>query len=524
MISQTEEWRAIASEAAGVPHIGTLLDDGARCEALRTEACGVILDASRQRATKETLEMLVKLAEKAKIEEKREAMFAGRKINETEGRAVYHVALRATEGPMCVEGVDVLPGIRGTLKQIENFSAKVRSGEWRAGITSILAIGIGGSYLGPEFLYEALKCYSGITKKLELKFLANVDPVDFHRQTECLDQTKTLVVIVSKSFTTAETMLNANVVKTWLLEKISEAELSKHVVAVSTQLELTKKFGIDQVFEFGDYVGGRFSVHSPVGMLPLALAYGYEACAEFLAGAREMDDHFKSAPLAANLPVLLGLWGVYNSSFLGYAAKAILPYSQACVRFAAHVQQLDCESNGKSVAIDGTPLDFETGEIVFGEPGTNGQHSFYQLLHQGRVVPCEFIAFAKPQKDASAGGALTLHDELMCNFFAQPDALAKGHTDANTHKHFSGNRPSLSLLILDQASPKALGKLLALYEHRVAVQGFVWGINSFDQWGVQLGKVLAKQVATAIKSPAGPSAAQFNPSTNALLRAYLANK
>jgi len=493
---------------------------------MRFEAEGMVLDCSRQRGTVETQSMLIDLAKKAEIETKRDAMFAGKKLNETEGRAVYHVALRAPLGhaPMLVDGEDQLPLIHKTLDRIEKFSKAVRSGEWKGAtgksLTTILAIGIGGSYLGPEFLYEALKAYGGISQKLDLRFLANVDPVDFKRQTADLDTESTLAIVVSKSFTTAETMLNANAVKAWLLANPNITDISKHFVAVSTQLDLTEKFGIQatNVFPFGDYVGGRFSVHSPVGALPIALAYGFDAVAQFLDGAHKMDLHFKNAPLEQNLPVLLGLWGLYNSTFLGYNAKAILPYSQALVRFAAHIQQLDCESNGKSVAMDGTPLDYQAGEIVFGEPGTNGQHSFYQLLHQGRTVPCEFIGFSKPQFDINS-----MHDELMCNFFAQPDALACGQHDPNSHKFFPGNRPSLSLLILDQASPFTLGKLLSLYEHRVEVQGFVWGINSFDQWGVQLGKVLAKQVAKAIKGDAAAKAA-FNPATSALLDTYLANK
>ena len=289
---------------------------------------------------------------------------------------------------------------------------------------------------------------------------------------------------------------------------------------MSTQLDKTAAFGIapENVFEFGDYVGGRFSVHSPVGVLPLALQYGMAPLRQFLAGAREMDEHFASAPLERNLPVLLGLLGLYNSTFLGYECKAVLPYAQALLRFAAHVQQLDMESNGKSVAIDGTPLPFATGEIVFGEPGTNGQHSFYQLMHQGRVVPAEFIGFCESQAPVKLEGrALSNHDELMCNFFAQPDALACGAENADPHKAFGGDRPSLSLL-LKRVDARSMGRLLALYEHRVAVQGFVWGINSFDQWGVQLGKVLAKQIAANLEAK---NADGCNSSTGALLAEYL---
>jgi len=535
LISSTAEYAALAKHAPEVGHLKELLQNAERNKGMLVEAEGIVLDYSRQRMTAETMPMLVKLAEKAGLEGKRDAMFGGVKINATEGRAAYHVALRAQEGTYPVDGgADQLPFIRGVLDKIEVFSEKVRSGSW-VGATgkkmkTILAIGIGGSYLGPEFVYESLKASQPSATKLDLKFLANVDPVDFQRQTEGLDAETTLAVVVSKSFTTAETMANAKVVKAWLAEGVKKSQggvdteiIRKHVVAVSTQKELTSKFGIDpeNVFEFGDYVGGRFSVHSPVGMLPLALAYGMAPCRQFLAGAHAMDQHFKTAPLASNLPVVLGLCGLYNSTFLGYECKALLPYAQSLLRFPAHVQQLDCESNGKSVSLEGEPLDFSAGEVVFGEPGTNGQHSFYQLLHQGRVVPCEFVGFAKSQAaDVTLeGSSVSNHDELMANFFAQPDALALGKDDpANPHKVFSGNRPSLSIL-LPEISPFTMGQLLALYEHRVAVQGFVWGINSFDQEGVQLGKALAKQVLKALAEKSSTSGS-FNSSTVALLDKY----
>lgn len=517
MISTTGEFQALVGNQ--VPHLRELLQDAERNAGMVVEAEGITLDFARQKATLETMRKLFALARAAQVETKRDKMFAGEKINETEGRAVYHVALRGS-GVMPVDGVDQIPMIHGVLDKIDAFSEKVRSGEWVGAtgkkLTSILAIGIGGSYLGPEFLHESLKTYP----HLNLQFLANVDPVDFKRQTSDLDPETTLCIIVSKSFTTAETMANARAVKSWL-ERVPGDVIRKQVVAVSTQKDLTSEFGIDpeNVFEFGDYVGGRFSVHSPVGMLPLALAYGMPVCREFLKGAATMDKHFKETPLETNLPVILGLLGVYNSTFLGYECKALLPYSQALVRFAAHVQQLDCESNGKSVAMDGTSLDFQAGEVVFGEPGTNGQHSFYQLLHQGRVVPAEFIGFCQSQADITLPGApISNHDELMANFFAQPDALALGQQDANPHKCFSGDRPSLSIL-MSEVSPYTMGQLLALYEHRVAVQGFVWGINSFDQWGVQLGKVLAKQVAKVLAKTTEPA---FNSSTNALLDKYMA--
>ncbi|KAJ1461777.1 Phosphoglucose isomerase [Pelagophyceae sp. CCMP2097] len=521
-------------------HLRDLLKDGERNAALCVEAEGIVFDFARQKVTTETVAHLLQLARAADLEAKRDSMFAGDKINLTEDRAVYHVALRAPKGsaPMVVDGVDQVPLVHDVLDRVNDFSARVRSGEWRGAtgkvLKTVVAIGIGGSYLGPEFLFEALKAdpkCAAAAKGRTLKFVANVDPVDFARQTADLDASETLVIVVSKSFTTAETMMNAATIKTWLLANIPDATeadvVRQHVAAVSTKLELTSLFGIDaaNVFGFWDYVGGRFSVHSAVGMLPLALQYGFEPMRQFLAGAHAMDLHFKTAPLEKNLPVLLGLMGLYNSTFLGFECKAILPYAQALLRFAAHVQQLDMESNGKSVKMDGTPLTHAAGEVIFGEPGTNGQHSFYQLMHQGRTVPAEFIGFAKSQAPQHVKGLpISNHDELMSNFFAQPDALACGTADAPGHKAFAGDRPSLSLLFED-VSPFSMGQLLALYEHRVCVQGWVWGINSFDQWGVQLGKVLAGQVSVqlaASRNAGAPVAPTFNSSTAALLEKYLA--
>ncbi|KAH8062576.1 glucose-6-phosphate isomerase [Aureococcus anophagefferens] len=426
-----------------VPPLGKrdALENADRNANLLTEAEGIVLDYAREKVDGDAMAALFALARKANVEAKRDAMFNGDVINETEQRSVYHVALRAPKGssPMLANGEDQVAKVNGVLDRIEDFSDRVRSGAWKGAtgeaLTTVLAIGIGGSYLGPEFLCEALRAEPAAAAAAagrDLKFVANVDPVDFARQVAGLDASKTLVVIVSKSFTTAETIMNAKTVKNWLLANVkgdADAVVRQHVAAVSTQLDLTAQFGIapENVFEFGDYVGGRFSVHSPVGMLPLALQYGMAPMRSFLAGARNMDEHFASAPLESNLPVILGLLGLYNSSFLGYECKAILPYAQALLRFAAHVQQLDMESNGKSVAMDGSKLDFAAGEVIFGEPGTNGQHSFYQLMHQGRVVPAEFIGFAKSQAPVHLDGApLSNHDELMCNFFAQPDALACG--------------------------------------------------------------------------------------------------
>lgn len=407
--------------------------------------------------------------------------------------------------------------------------------------------------MGPEFVFEALRTdpvASVAAKGRTLRFLANVDPVDAARALNGLNPEETLVIIVSKTFTTAETMLNARTVKQWLVDGLAKKGVKeqdvvrKHMVAVSTALSKVEAFGIDpnNAFAFWDWVGGRYSVCSAVGVLPLAIHYGQPVVEQFLAGAHDLDQHFFEAPLRQNLPVLLGLLSLWNSSFLGHPAKAILPYAQALWRFAAHIQQLDMESNGKRVSTDGTVLPFDCGEIVFGEPGTNGQHSFYQLIHQGRVVPAEFIGFAtSPSPIALPGEALPNHDELMSNFFAQPDALAVGKSVADLvsegvpahlipHREFPGNRPSLSLL-LPALNAFTVGQLLALYEHRVAVQGFLWGINSFDQWGVELGKALAGQVRRALvtarqqQREEGQGAAApegFNNSTTWLLQKYLA--
>lgn len=434
-------------------------------------------------------------------------------------------------------------------------------------MTSVVAIGIGGSFLGPEFVYESLRTDAEAgsqAKGRTLRFLANVDPVDVARALSGLEAESTLCIVVSKTFTTAETMLNARTVKDWLCKHVSATNsadiVRQHMVAVSTAIPRAVSFGIaeENIFGFWDWVGGRYSVTSAVGALPLSLQYGFPIVQDFLKGAHDMDKHFFEAPLRANLPVLMGLLGVWNSSFLGHSCRAILPYAQGLVRFAAHVQQLDMESNGKHVSSDGTTLPYECGEIIFGEPGTNGQHSFYQLLHQGRVVPAEFIGFCKsPSPIHLEGEIVSNHDELMSNFFAQPDALAYGKTidelaaegiptHLQPHKEFSGNRPSLSLLF-PKYDAFTCGQLLALYENRVAVQGFIWGINSFDQWGVELGKVLASKVRTQLSTcrqemmlaaqeaakqkedPAAAAAAAapilsgFNASTSALMQSYLAH-
>jgi glucose-6-phosphate isomerase len=477
-------------------------------------------------------------------------MFAGKHINTTEDRAVLHVALRAPRDQKIYDGrTNVVPEVWEVLDKIKAFSDKVRKGEW-LGVTGkplkdVVAIGIGGSFLGPLFVHTALRTDQEAASSAEgrqLRFLANVDPVDVARALNGLRQETTLVVVVSKTFTTAETMLNARTVRTWLTAELGPEAVKQHMVAVSTNLKLVEKFGIDprNAFGFWDWVGGRYSVTSAVGMVPLSLQYGFDTMEKFLQGAWDIDTHFRDAPFEHNIPVQLGLMSIWNVSFLGYPARAILPYTQALSKLAPHIQQVSMESNGKGVALDGTRLPFEAGEVDFGEPGTNGQHSFYQLIHQGRVVPAEFIGIVKSQQSVYLKGeVVSNHDELMCNFFAQADALAKGKSPVELraenvpdhlipHKTFTGNRPSLSIM-LPELNAYTTGQILAMYEHRVAVQGFIWGINSFDQWGVELGKVLASKVRATMntcrtKNRRVQPADGFNYATTRLLNRYLEGK
>jgi glucose-6-phosphate isomerase len=545
-IADTREWKALSQHAEAVRHLHLrdLLEDPRRCQAMRLEQEGLLFDYSRQLATRETMDLLFGLARAAKVPEKVRAMASGARINATENRSVLHLALRAAESDgIVLDGVDVVPEVHDVLRQIRRFSDEVRKGKRRGAtgkkLTSVISIGIGGSYLGPEFVAEALRTEPACARAARgraLRFLANVDPIDVARALEGLDPETTLVVIVSKTFTTAETILNAKTVRQWLVKKLGKAAVARHMVAVSTNLKDVEAFGIDpkNAFGFWDWVGGRYSVCSAVGVLPLSLHYGFEAMEEFLAGARDLDAHFLTAPLEENLPVLLGLLSVWNVSFLDLPVLALLPYCQALLRFPAHIQQVEMESNGKRVLLDGASAPFPTGGMVFGEPGTNGQHSFYQLLHQGRVVPADFIGFCRSQRPSRVRGeTVDNHDELMANFFAQPDALALGKTEQECrsegvpdslvpHKVFPGNRPSNALLF-DALTPFSCGQLLALYEHRTAVQGFVWGLNSFDQWGVELGKVLAKQVRAQLgrSRESGAKVVGFNPSTTAAMQRYL---
>lgn len=501
------------------------------------------------------MELLFDLADKVGLTDKRDNMRAGVKINLTEGRSVLHHALRMPKGYNAPSSLvaEEMKKVHDVRDKLAAFVDKIRNGT-HVGISgkplkNYVCIGIGGSQLGPEFVYEALRADAKANKAAEgrtLRFLANVDPVDFSLCTGDLDPEETLIVVISKTFTTAETMLNARTAKDWLLKGLAakgyattDEIVSKHVAAVSTAIPKCVDFGIDEknIFGFWDWVGGRFSVCSAVGLLPLSLQYSYEVMSDFLDGAHDMDEHFFETPLRENIPVLLGLLGVWNSTFLGYECRALLPYSQALKRFPAHIQQVDMESNGKRVDMDGMPVPFPTGEINFGEPGTNGQHSFYQLLHQGRAVPADFIGFCEAQTPVELHGEpVCNHDELMSNFFAQPDALAYGKTlndlvqegvpeELRQHKVFLGNRPSSSML-MSKLDAFAIGQLLAIFEHRTAVQGFIWGINSFDQWGVELGKALASQVRAQVSASRQTSASVqgFNSSTSALLEAYLSHK
>eukprot|EP00177_Eucheuma_denticulatum_P003478 GFKZ01006290.1.p1 GENE.GFKZ01006290.1~~GFKZ01006290.1.p1 ORF type:complete len:554 (-),score=81.04 GFKZ01006290.1:289-1950(-) len=533
-----------AADASNNLHLRDLLLDPERCNAMTASHAGILLDYSRQRLTLDTLSLLFDLARRTKVPDKIAAMFAGEKINSTEDRAVLHVALRAPrDASILVDGVDVVPQVYAVLDKIKAFSDKVRAGEWLGAtgkpLVDVIAVGIGGSYLGPEFVYEALRMdpkAAAAAKGRRLRFLANVDPVDAFRAREGLDPETTLVLVISKTFTTAETMLNAKTMRSWIIDAMGPDAVAKHMVAVSTNLKGVEDFGIDpeNAFGFWDWVGGRYSVSSAVGVAPLALQYGFEIVTEFLSGAHDLDQHFKNSPLEQNIPAVLGMIGVWNATFLGYSSRALLPYQQALLKLAPHIQQVDMESNGKRVRLDGSSLDIEAGPVNFGEPGTNGQHSFYQLIHQGRVVPCDFVGVIKSQTPIVVEGEpVSNHDELMSNFFAQPDALALGKTadqcraegvpeELVPHKTFPGNRPSSSMLVAE-LNAFSVGQLLAIFEHRTAVEGFVWGINSFDQWGVELGKVLAKGVRAQLKAARteGAAVSGFNPSTTMLLSKYL---
>jgi glucose-6-phosphate isomerase len=540
-------------------HLRELLKDEKRNDQLKIEWDNILFDYSHEKLTKETIDILKTVADDSKLRHKIEAMFAGVKINSTEDRAVLHVALRANEDESyLLDGQNVVKDVHTILGRIDKFTSDIRGGVKKGysgkNLTNVLIIGIGGSYLSIEFVYEALRMHPECltaSKGRNLKFLANVDPIDFARATENIDLESTLVVINSKTFTTAETMLNAKTVRSAILKHYQkqgvnlEAEqgkiLNAHLCAVSTNLPETSKFGIadDSVFGFWDWVGGRYSVWSAIGILPLSLIFGFDLMKQFLKGGNSVDKHFfETKEFDKNIPIMLGFIGFFNGTVQEYPARALLPYCQALCKFAPHIQQVDMESNGKRVSLGGEVLKYETGVVNFGEPGTNGQHSFYQLLHHGRTVPCEFIGFCKSQVPiVIEGEPVSNHDELMSNFFSQPDALAFGKTIEQlkeektpekllNHKEFKGDRPSLQFLF-KELSPYTCGQLLAIYEHRTAVEGFIWNINSFDQWGVELGKALAKNVREffkANKEGANFENTKFNSATQTQLKFYQSNK
>lgn len=504
--------------------------DPDRGRRFRAEACGYYLDYSKNRVTDDTLSLLLELAEQRGVPERVDAMFRGDRINETEGRSVLHVGLRVPRGSrLQVDGQDVAADVHAVLDRMADFSRRVRTGEWlgHSGkrIKNVVNIGIGGSDLGPMMAYEALRAYS--ERALTLRFVSNVDATDFAEATRDLDPAETLFIVCSKTFTTQETLQNAGLARAFCVEGLgSEKAVRSHFVAVSTNAERVEAFGIDRsnMFGFWDWVGGRYSYDSAVG-LSLMLAIGSDAFSEMLAGFHAMDEHFRSAPAASNLPMLMGLLGVWYNNFFGADSHAILPYDQYLSRFSAYLQQLDMESNGKSVALDGERVRHETGPIIWGQPGTNGQHAFYQLMHQGtKLVPADFIGFSQSLNPLSNS-----HDLLMANFFAQSEALAFGKTREEVqaegvppsllpHKVFEGNRPTNTLLG-ERLSPRSLGSLVALYEHKVFVQGVIWGVNSFDQWGVELGKLLAKRIVVEL-DPGADAKLSHDSSTNELISRY----
>jgi glucose-6-phosphate isomerase len=510
-------------------------EDRERGERLAVEAAGIYLDYSKNRITDETLKLLLQLAEESGLREHIEAMFRGDKINVSENRAVLHIALRAPRGASIVhDGRNVVPDVHAVLDRMADFANRLRSGAWKGHtgkpIRNVINIGIGGSDLGPVMAYEALKHYS--ERSMTFRFVSNVDGTDLAEAVSDLDPAETLFIDSSKTFTTLETMTNAQSARDWLLSGLNrdESAIARHFVAVSTNAAEVAKFGIDtaNMFGFWDWVGGRYSMDSAIGLSTM-LAIGPDNFRAMLDGFHEMDEHFRSAPFERNLPVLMGLLAVWYNNFFGAQTVAVLPYEQYLKRFPAYLQQLTMESNGKHVTLDGTRVDYDTGPIYWGEPGTNGQHSFYQLIHQGtRLIPCDFIAFAQTLNPLG-----THHDMLLANVFAQTEALAFGKTEQQVkaegtpdwlvpHRLFDGNRPSNTLL-LDRLTPAALGKLVALYEHSVFTQGTIWQIDSFDQWGVELGKALAQQIIPQLESATEPEL-QHDSSTNALIRRYRKQK
>ena len=510
-------------------------EDPARGTELMLTVGDLYIDYSKHRVTRETLALLVDLARAAGLEKRRDAMFAGEHINTSEDRAVLHTALRLPrDAALSVDGQNVVADVHAVLDAMGDFTDRLRSGNWTGAtgkrIKTVVNIGIGGSDLGPAMAYQALRHYADAG--ISARFVSNVDPADLVAKLDGLDPATTLFVIASKTFTTLETLTNATAARRWLTDALGDDAVAKHFVAVSTNKQLVEAFGIDSanMFGFWDWVGGRYSVDSAIG-LSLMAVIGREAFADFLSGFHLVDTHFATAPLEANAPALLGLIGLWYSDFFGAETRAVLPYSNDLARFAAYLQQLTMESNGKSVRADGSPVGTSTGEIFWGEPGTNGQHAFYQLLHQGtRLVPADFIGFSQPTDDLpTADGTGSMHDLLMSNFFAQTQVLAFGKTAAEIvaegtpasvvpHKVMPGNKPTTSILAT-RLTPSVLGQLIALYEHQVFTEGVIWGIDSFDQWGVELGKTQAKALLPVITEDASPPE-QSDSSTDALVRRY----
>jgi glucose-6-phosphate isomerase len=533
-LTRRAAWKALAAHHRSVKklHLRKLFtDDPKRGECMTAGAAGLFLDYSKNRLTEKTLKLLLQLAHESGLRAKIDAMFSGGKINVTENRAVLHIALRAPQGAtILVDGKNIVPEVRAVLDKMSAFSDRIRSGEWKGftgkRIRNIVNVGIGGSDLGPVMAYEALRHYS--ERSLAFRFISNVDGIDFVEATRDLDPAETLFIISSKTFTTLETMTNAQSARDWLLAGLGgdAKAVAKHFVAVSTNAEKVSAFGIDtaNMFGFWDWVGGRYSMDSAIGLSTM-LAVGPDNFRAMLAGFHEMDEHFRTAPFGKNLPVLLALLTVWNTDFFGAETVAVLPYEQYLKRFPAYLQQLTMESNGKHVTLDGKKVNYQTSPVYWGEPGTNGQHSFYQLIHQGtRLIPCDFIAFAHALTPLGRH-----HDILMANVFAQAEALAFGKTAAEVkaegtpdwlvpHRVFEGNRPSNTILA-EELTPEVLGKLVALYEHSVFTQGAIWNIDSFDQWGVELGKVLAQRIVPELESKTAPKL-KHDSSTNHLIRRY----
>jgi glucose-6-phosphate isomerase len=536
-LTQRAAWKALETHSQEIrkTDLKTLFaGDPGRADRFSLEAVGLFLDYSKNRITPETQKLLLQLAEESGLTERRDAMFRGEKINITEKRAVLHVALRAPKDEkILVDGEDVVPAVHEVLDKMAAFANRVRGGEWKGHtgkkIRNVINIGIGGSDLGPVMAYEALKFYSD--RSMTFRFVSNVDGTDFAEAVIDLDATETLFIISSKTFTTLETMTNAHTARDWALKALGdEKAIAKHFVAVSTNTKEVEKFGIDtaNMFGFWDWVGGRYSMDSAIGLSTM-LAIGPDNFRAMLDGFHQMDEHFRTAPLEKNLPVLLGLLTVWYTEFFDAQTVAVLPYEQYLKRFPAYLQQLTMESNGKHVTLDGEHVNYETGPIYWGEPGTNGQHSFYQLIHQGtRLIPCDFIGFIKTLNPLGRH-----HDMLLANVFAQAEALAFGKTAEQVnaegtpdwlvpHRVFEGNRPS-NVLLTEKLTPETLGKLVALYEHSVFTQGTVWQIDSFDQWGVELGKVLAQKIIAEIEAP-GDADLKHDPSTTNLVRRYRKQK